>query len=136
LLNVPNVLNLTVSSADAAINAAGFNPNNVTVIPDCQTAAQGLFTVHAQTPSGGSKAKPTAHFQLTATSSACIFYPDEYNVDGAKAVSALKGAGFTNVSIATPCSYGGVVIAQSPKYARQYLLPDMQISLTLQCYIG
>jgi beta-lactam-binding protein with PASTA domain len=137
VLNVPNVLNLTVSAADAAIKAAGFNPNNVTVVPDCLTARQKVFTVHDQTPAGGSKAKPTAQFQLTATSDTCIAYPYVTGMDGGQAFKALVAAGFGSGNITmTPCSYGGVVTGESPAYARQYLLPDTKINLTLQCNIG
>jgi beta-lactam-binding protein with PASTA domain len=115
LVSVPNVVNLTQASAQAAITGAGLTNGAVT---NANSATVPAGSVISQNPAAGSSVAPGSAVALLVSSGpVLVSVPNVVNLTQAAAQSAITGAGLTNGTVTTANSAtvaAGSVISQNP----------------------
>jgi beta-lactam-binding protein with PASTA domain len=127
---------LDLGTAQTTLIGAGFAKGNIKATASTSCAAVAPAGVFAQNPVGGSVIPKTSLITLSYRPAACASYPSVIRAPYTRAITALKNAGFTNVTADSSCSgaitYVPSVISQSPPVGNGFLMVNTPITLTCQ----
>jgi serine/threonine-protein kinase len=134
---VPSVIGLLPGSAETKLISAGFGRGNISVRYDCYGSANGDTSVHAQSVGAGRVVPLSSSITITATSSSCVYLPNEVGQSYGTAYDDLKSRGFVPAS---DCNYGAYatspVTAQSPAGGVWLMTGGIRVTLTSLCIPG
>ncbi|WP_322755397.1 serine/threonine protein kinase [Frankia sp. Cas3] len=128
---VPDVRNMVLADASAALRKAGFT--NIPYQYDCYRAPN-IDNVVSQEPSAGSRIATTSPVSLKLQAADCATVPIVVGMMLRDAVDTLQTIGFTNISYTYECLKSirvGTVVLQSPPEDTSYSLKQF-VNLRLQ----